>query len=263
MTTTDTTQVRERLVELIQLQVLYDRLHAVRSRQGDLPQQIEDLRDKVATLQHSLAELGEMIRQVESEARSLHVSNDSLRDHEQKLRKKLEAVRTNQEYFDVETEIKETRLTIEKNLQDIRRLQHKADSLRQRYSEDEATLNELSARIAEKEQRLEVIRQLTAEQEAHLLERIEGLSAHLRQEDPRLFQLFERRRRSLRGGKAVVPIVPAERLEGRYACGGCYTLLPRELHRAIKQRDKIVICESCGRFLVDEEFFAEVAQSMP
>lgn len=263
MTTTDASQVRERLVELIQLQVLYDRLYAVRARQGDLPQQIEDLRDKATTLQHSLAELSDLIRQMEAEARSLHISNDSLKDHEQKLRKRLEAVRTNQEYFDLETNIKETRLTIEKNLQDIRRLQHKVDSLRQKYGEDEAMLNELLARIEEKEKRLEVIRQLTAEQEAHLLERIEKLSAYLQKEDPRLFQLFERRRRSLRGSKAVASIIVVERLEGRYACAGCYTLLPRELHRTIKQRDKIVICESCGRFLVDEEFYIEVAQSMP
>jgi len=263
MMTTDTSQVRERLVDLIKLQVLYDRLHAVRARQGDLPQQIEDLRDKVATIQHALSETAEMIRQAESEARALHVSNDSLRDHEQKLRKRLEAVRTNQEYYKIESEIKETHLTIEKNLQDIRRLQHKADSLRQRYAEDEATLNELQARIAEKEQRLKEIIQHTAEQEAALLQQIEDLSKVLQEQDPRLFLLFERRRRSFRGGKAVCSIISTERLEGRYACGGCFTLLPREMHRKIKQRDKIIICESCGRFLVDEEFYAEVAKSMP
>ncbi|MCX8111980.1 MAG: C4-type zinc ribbon domain-containing protein [Bacteroidia bacterium] len=263
MTTTDNALIRERLVELIQLQVLYDRLYAVRARQGDLPQQIEDLRDKVSTLQHALAEVGELIRQTETEIGALHVSNDSLRDHEQKLRKKLEAVRTNQEYFDIETEIKETRLTIEKNLQDIRRLQHKAESFRQKYREDEVKLRELQTRIAEREQRLEAIKQHTAEQEVQLLEQIKALSQHLQAQDPRLFQLFERRRRSLRGGKAVVHVIPTERLEGRYACGGCYTLLPRELHREITQRDKIIICESCGRFLVDEAFYMEVAKSMP
>ncbi|MCS7152445.1 MAG: C4-type zinc ribbon domain-containing protein [Bacteroidia bacterium] len=260
--TTDTSQVRERLVELIQLQVLYDRLHAVRARQGDLPQQIEDLSAKADTLQHSLKELAEQIRQIEAEVRSLHVSNDSLRDHEQKLRKKLEAVRTNQEYYDIETEIKETHLTIEKNLQDIRRLQHKAESFRQKYSEDEATLRDIQARIAERKERLEVIKQHTAEQEAHLLKQIEVLSQQLQAEDPRLFQLFERRRRSLRGGKAVVSIIPTERVEGRYACGGCYTLLPRQLHWEIMQRNKIIVCESCGRFLVDEGFYTEVAKSM-
>ncbi|MCS7297096.1 MAG: C4-type zinc ribbon domain-containing protein [Bacteroidia bacterium] len=262
MSLIETAHVRERLVELIQLQVLYDRLYTVRSRQGDLPQQIEDLRDKALTLHRELKELGETIRQIEAEARSLYVSNDSLRDHEQKLRKKLEAVRTNQEYFDIEVEIKETRLTIEKNNQDIRRLQQKAEALRQRYAEDESHLHELEARITEKEKRLEEIKHLTAEQEAYLLEQIEGLSQHLNRQDPRLFQLFERRRRSLRGGKAVVPITPVERVKGRYACSGCYTLLPRQLYWELIQRDKIIICESCGRFLIDETFYAEVARSM-
>ncbi|MCS6895646.1 MAG: C4-type zinc ribbon domain-containing protein [Bacteroidia bacterium] len=263
MTTTDTTQIRERLVELIQLQVLYDRLNAVRSRQGDLPQQIDDLKDKISTVQHTLSELSEQIRQIESEIRSLHVSNDSLRDHEQKLRKKLEAVRTNQEYFEIETEIKETRLTIEKNLQDIRRLQHRADALRQKHAEDETHLNELHERVAEKEKRLEIIKLHTTEQEVYLLEKIEALSQELRKHDARLFQLFERRRRSLRGGKAAVPVIPIERQEGRYACSGCYTLLPRQLHLEILQRNKIIICESCGRFLIDEEFYTEVAKSIP
>ncbi|MEN3041194.1 MAG: C4-type zinc ribbon domain-containing protein [Bacteroidia bacterium] len=261
--TTDATEIRERLVELIQLQVLYDRLHAVRSRQGDLPQQIDDLRDKITTVQHMISELKEQIRQIESEIRSLHVSNDSLRDHEQKLRKKLEAVRTNQEYFEIETEIKETRLTIEKNLQDIRRLQHKADSLRQKHDEEAAHLNELHERVKEKEERLDAIKLHTTEQEAYLLSKIEELSQELRQRDTRLFHLFERRRRSLRGSKAVVSVIPIERQEGRYACGGCYTLLPRQLHWEILQRNKIIFCESCGRFLVDEEFYSEVAKSIP
>lgn len=262
MTTIETTEVRERLVELIQLQVLYDRLYAVRARQGDLPQQIEDLQDKATALQRTLSELAENIRQIESEISSLHVSNDALRDHEHKLRKKLEAVRTNQEYFDIETEIKEVKLTIEKNLQDIRRYHHKVESLRQRYNEDQAQLAQLQERIADKEKRLEEIKHLTAEQEAHLLAQIESLSQRLQAADPRLFQLFERRRRSLRGAKAVVSVIPVERLEGRYACGGCYTLLPRQLHWELTQRNKIIICESCGRFLVDESFYAEVAKSL-
>ncbi|MCS7188401.1 MAG: C4-type zinc ribbon domain-containing protein [Bacteroidia bacterium] len=263
MMTIETTAVHDRLVELIQLQVLYNRMHALQQKKGDLPEQIEDFQDKATALNHSLQELSSQLRQLESDIRTLHVSNDSLRDHEIKLQKTLMAVRNEQEYYKIETELRETRLTIEKNLRDISRLQARVESLRHRQSEEQKRLEEIRRLIAEKEAQLAEIHRLTHQQEEELQERIKALSEHIQEMDVRLFRLFERRRRSLRGGQALVPVTVIDDKEGRVACGGCYTLLPRQLQWELMQRNKIFVCENCGRILVDHTLFEEVAVSMP
>lgn len=263
MITLETSAVQDRLVELIQLQVLYNRLHAVQQKKGDLPRQIEELHDQAAALVHSLQELSRQIDQLEGEIRTLHVSNDSLRDHEAKLQKTLLAVRNEQEYYKVEADLKETQLTIEKNLKDMARLKHRLEAFQQRKAAEEERLREIQALMAEKEEALSAISRETQKQEAELKERIEKLSAYLAQQDERLFRLFERRRRSLREGRALVPVVTLAEKEERVACGGCYTLLPRQLQWQLTQRNTIFVCESCGRILVDAAFFEEVAAAMP
>ncbi|MCX7606766.1 MAG: C4-type zinc ribbon domain-containing protein [Bacteroidia bacterium] len=263
MITIETSLVQDRLVELIQLQVLYNRLYALQQRKGDLPQQIEDLQDRSVALYRSIQEIEAHIHQLEGDIRTLHVSNDNLRDHEHKLQKTLMSVRNEQEYYKVESDLKETRLTIEKNLKDISRLQHRVEAFRQRHAEEQARLNEIQALIIEKEKLLAEISERTRRQEEALEKRIQALSEHIQREDSRLFRLFDRRRRSLREGRALVSVELLEGREDRVACGGCYTLLPRQLQWELTQRNRIYVCENCGRFLVDAAFFEEVAASMP
>ena len=69
--------------------------------------------------------------------------------------------------------------------------------------------------------------------------------------DPRLLASYERIRKNYRNGLAVVPIV-------RDACGGCYNAIPPQRQSEIRQHKKIIVCENCGRILVDEELFEGV-----
>lgn len=262
MITVETLHVQERMVELIQLQVLYNRLYAVQQKKGNLPQQIEDLEVQLAARARGLAELQKQIKELEQEIRTLRVSNESLRDHEQKLSKLLLQVRNEQEYFKVETDLKETRLVLEKNLKDISRLQQRVGILEQKRQEEEAKQEELQEFISEKQELLDRISQETASQEKALHQRIAKLSKKIEAEDARLFQLFERRRRSLRGGRALVAVTVLEGREERVACSGCHTLLPRQLQWELSQRNQLFVCESCGRFLVDAAFFDQVAADL-
>ncbi len=263
MITIETPNVRERLVELIQLQVLYNRLHALEQRKGDLPQQIEDLQDKIAALQLTSQGTHQQIQQCEAEIRTLHTSNNSLRDHEQKLQKLLLSVRNEQEYYKIESDLKEARLTIEKNLKDIQRLQQRVMVSQHKHEEELTHMAELQRLIAEKQENLDKIILRNKQQEEDLRERIQILSEHVQREDARLFHLFDRRRQSLRGGSALVSAIPLEGKEDRVICSGCYTLLPRQLQWQLYQRNTILICENCGRLLVDAALFEEVAASMP
>jgi len=261
MITVETTDTREKLVMLIELQVYYNRLYALLQREGDLPKQIQDLEYQAQALQKQINDKLSDLKRMENEISQLHVSNDTLLDHIQKLEKSLLQLRSDEHVFRIETEIKEARLTIEKNKRDIRILSQKVEVLRGEVKEREMQLERLEAMRAEKEARLNEIKKQTAEQRAVVDEQIRRLQRVLAEQDPRLYRLFERRIRALREEKALVPVVEVttDKGEKRVACGGCFTLLPRQLEWEIGNRNALYLCESCGRFLVDAALFEEMA----
>jgi predicted nucleic acid-binding Zn-ribbon protein len=64
--------------------------------------------------------------------------------------------------------------------------------------------------------------------------------------DERLLSSYDRIRNNYRNGLAVVPVE-------RDSCGGCFNAIPPQKQSEIKQRKKIIVCENCGRILVDDE----------
>ena len=64
--------------------------------------------------------------------------------------------------------------------------------------------------------------------------------------DPRLLASYEKIRSNYRNGLAVVPVE-------RDACGGCFNYIPPQKQSEIKQRKKVMVCENCGRVLVDTD----------
>lgn len=259
--TVETTDAREKLVMLIELQVYYNRLYTLLQREGDLPKQIQDLEYQSQALRKQINHRLSELKGMENEISQLHVSNDTLLDHIQKLEKSLLQVRSDEHVFRIETEIKEARLTIEKNKRDIRILSQKVEVLRGEVKEREMQLGRLEAMRAEKQARLNEIKKQTAEQRSVVDEQIRRLQEVLAGQDPRLYRLFERRIRALRDEKALVPVVEVttDKGEKRVACGGCFTLLPRQLEWEVGNRNALYLCESCGRFLVDATLFEEVA----
>jgi len=265
MITVETTDTRDKLVRLIELQVYYNRLYTLLQREGDLPNQIQELEYQIQALLKEIGDRRTEMRRMENEVSQLHVSNDTLLDHIQKLEKSLLQLRSDEHVFRIETEIKEARLTIEKNKRDIRVLSQKMEFLRSEIASLEDKLSQLEQMRAQKQARLDEIKAQTAAQRAAVETQIRQLEKQLAEMDSRLFQLFERRIRILREEKALVPVVEVytDKNEKRVACGGCYTLLSRQLEWEIGNRSNIYLCESCGRFIVDAGLFEEVAARLP
>lgn len=266
MLSVEASNIRERLVQLIELQVLYNRLYQLRQKEGDLPQQISELKDQALATQRIIQRYQADIRQYEKEIRDLHVSNDTHTDQIQKLERSLMQVRSNEHLAQISMEIEELRLSIEKNKRLIRTLTQRVDSLKESLNVEESKLKALEQSIKEKEGKLQFIQQETAAQRQALQTQIEALASTLQAEAPRLYQLFFRRQRSLREGKALVPIVTVATSEkshdSRACCSGCFTLIPRQLEWEISHRNQLFLCESCGRFLVDEGLYQEVANRL-
>ncbi len=75
------------------------------------------------------------------------------------------------------------------------------------------------------------------------------LSAEAREKvEERLLNSYDRIRANYRNGLSVVPVE-------RDACGGCFNAIPPQRQSEIKQRKKIIVCENCGRILVDRDLF--------
>jgi predicted nucleic acid-binding Zn-ribbon protein len=45
----------------------------------------------------------------------------------------------------------------------------------------------------------------------------------------------------------------------RDACGGCFNKIPPQRQLDIRTRKKLIVCEHCGRVLVDPELAEEIS----
>jgi len=118
--------------------------------------------------------------------------------------------------------------------------------------EAEQKLQELRLQLEAKRRELEAVLAET-EQEYAFLQGQRELA--LQRVEPRLRQAYERIRRGVRNGRAIVPV-------RRGACDGCYNAVPPQRQLEIRQHNRIVICEHCGRILIDEAFYEEHARNL-
>ena len=97
--------------------------------------------------------------------------------------------------------------------------------------------------LVEKKAELEDIVAETKQDEERIREKVKKVEDVI---EPRLLQAFKRIRKNARNGLAVVYIQ-------RSACGGCFNRIPPQRQLDIKMHKKIIVCEYCGRIMIDPE----------
>jgi hypothetical protein len=150
-------------------------------------------------------------------------------------------VRNNREYDNLSKEIEFQTLEIELS---EKRIREYTASLENKKEEKEQTAKQLSERkldLDEKKGELDEIVSETKQEEEKLRERAKKIESMI---EPRLITAFKRIRKNARNGLAVVPVQ-------RDACGGCFNKIPAQRQLDIRSRKKIIVCEYCGRILVD------------
>ena len=117
-------------------------------------------------------------------------------------------------------------------------------------SERKAEIKDLTERLegrkadlAQKKEELDQIIADTKQDEERLRDKAKKLEAII---EPRLLTAFKRIRKGARNGLAVVAVQ-------RGACGGCFNKIPPQKQLDIKLRKKIIVCEYCGRIMIDPE----------
>lgn len=240
--------VEERLKALHQLQCKVTEIDKIKILRGELPIEVQDLKDEIEGLNTRIANIKTEIENIvaESAAKQNKIKESSALVA--KYKEQIDNVSNSREFDHLSKEIEYQGLEIElakKNINDLGAAkERKEDDLKK--AED--TLQERIDILKEKEEQLEEIIVDTKQDEERLRKEAKEIEAMI---DPRLLQAFKRIRKNARNGLAVVPVE-------RDACGGCFNKIPAQRQLDIRSRKKIIVCEHCGRILIDPELGKEI-----
>ncbi|MCF0212682.1 MAG: hypothetical protein HUK17_07315 [Bacteroidales bacterium] len=235
--------VEKRLVALYTLQRVDSEIDKLLQIRGELPQAIQDLEDEIAGLDTRLANFAAEKKECQD---NIAQYDKTIAEHSE-LMKKYEKdqanVRNSREYVSISKEVEYSGLQIELNehkkkaaKERIVEIDHHIKAAKelkaQRTADLQAKSDELEGIIAETEQKEERLRAKSQEQEGFIEERY--LTA------------YKRIRQNMRNQLAVVTI-------DRDACGGCFSKIPHQRQMEICMHKKVIVCENCGRILVDDD----------
>lgn len=239
--------VEERLRALYSLQLVDSEIDKIKTLRGELPLEVQDLEDEIAGLE---TRLGNFRDEVMSLEKAVSKKNNEITEAETLIKKYEEQqknVRNNREFDSLSKEIEYQNLEIELFNKKIREFNIQIEEKRVIITESETTLSDRQADLDNKRKELDEIISDTQKEEEGLYKKSEKIQEFI---EERLLTAYKRIRSNARNGLAVVPVQ-------RDACGGCFNQIPPQRQLDIKSRKKIIVCEYCGRILVDDEIIKE------
>jgi predicted nucleic acid-binding Zn-ribbon protein len=243
MAATKEFSVEEKLSSLVTLQKIDSKLDEIQILKGELPMEVKDLEDEIEGLHSRQTRVEEEINGIQE---FIEQKKEAIKEAEalvKKYEKQSENVKNNREFEAINKEIEMQQLEqklCEKHIKDAtEEIAEKAKQLE--FAKKAVSSKE--ANLSSKKAELEKIIGETEKEEAHYNELAAKARGHV---DERLISSYDRIRNNYRNGLAVVPIE-------RDSCGGCFHAIPPQKQSEIKLRKKIMVCENCGRILVDSD----------
>jgi predicted nucleic acid-binding Zn-ribbon protein len=233
--------IEDKLRALYQLQLIDSQIDRIRITRGELPMEVSDLEDEIAGLQTRITNYTEEAKQLDEQIKN---RKNTIKDA-QALIKKYQAqqasVKNNREFDSLNKEIEYQQLEIQ--LCEKRIKEHTGDLAAKKLiiEASEKTFEERSQDLVTKKDELDSIVAETEKEELELSTESNKASDVI---EERLLTAYHRIRGNARNGLAVVSI-------SRDACGGCFNKIPPQRQLDIRQRKKVIVCEHCGRILVD------------
>ena len=235
--------VEEKLKSLYQLQTILSKIDEIRTLRGELPLEVQDLEDEVVGLttriENFKADIVAFNKAIKEHERNIEDSNAAIAKYEDNQNN----VRNNREFDALNKEIEYRKLEIELSEKKIREAKNGLVTRQEEVENSNALLAEKRDDLARKKIELEEIVEETRKDEERLRDEAKTLEGTI---DPRLLLSFKRIRKNTRNGLGIVYVE-------RDACGGCFNKIPPQRQLDIRMRKKIIVCEYCGRILVDQE----------
>lgn len=235
--------VEERLKALYQLQTTLSAIDEERALRGELPLEVQDLEDEIAGLTTRVEKIKNDINEFEDAVKQKKTEITEAQASVERYKTQLDDVKNNREYDTLSKEIEFQTLEIELCNKKIREANAKVEEKNKDLKNAEELIADRKQALEEKKSELEEIMDETRAEEERLKEKAKDLEVKI---EPRLLTSFKRIRKNARNGLGIVYVQ-------RDACGGCFNKIPPQRQLDIKMHKKIIVCEYCGRILIDPE----------
>lgn len=244
--------IEQKLRALWQLQTIHTQVDKIRQVRGELPIEVSDLEDDIAGLETRIekirGELDELEDAIVNRRNMIQDAQAAIKKYEGQLNE----VKNNREYDAITKEIEIQGLDIQVSEKKIREFEFEIKNKTEVYEGTLEMLETAKKDLEIKKGELDTITGETQKEEDELSKKADEAEKNI---EERLLRVYRRLRGSFKNGLAVVSI-------DRDSCSGCHNKIPPQKQLEIRQRKKIIVCEHCGRVLVDEAL-AEEATSSP
>lgn len=235
--------VEEKLKALFQLQTTLSQIDEKRALRGELPLEVEDLENEVEGLSVRLEKITKEISDLQNAVKQRSADVEEAKASVERYNKQLNDVKNNREYDTLTKEIEFQTLEIELCAKKIREAEQRISERERDKERVEDLINDREHDLEDKRGELDEIMQETREEEDILKAKAKDLELKI---ETRLLQSFKRIRKNARNGLGIVYVQ-------RDACGGCFNKIPPQRQLDVKMHKKIIVCEHCGRILIDPE----------
>ncbi len=235
--------IEEKLKNLYQLQTMLSEIDKIKTLRGELPLEVQDLEDEIEGLTTRIEKIQGEIAALQEEVARRRVGIQDNNANIERYTSQLDNVRNNREYENLTKEIEYLQLDNQLNEKKIREANAAVESKQEEIRRCSDNVTERRTDLDIKKSELDEIISETRAEEEKLRERSKNLEATI---EPRLLSAFKRIRKNSRNGLGVVYVQ-------RDACGGCFNKIPPQRQLDIRMRKKIIVCEYCGRIMIDPE----------
>lgn len=233
--------VESKLRALFNLQRIDSKIDKIRFIRGELPLEVKDLEDTVTGLQTRIEKLQDDINKYEHEITEHKNKIKEQQTNIKKFEQQQNKVRNNREYEALAKEIEYSNLEIQLSEKKTKEAKNLIEEKTKYLEVADNEYNERTKDLEVKRKELEEIIKETEVEEKELLKESGKASAQI---ELRLINAYHKIRENVKNGIAVAIVE-------RDACGGCFSKIPPQRILDIKAHNKIIVCEHCGRILVD------------
>jgi predicted nucleic acid-binding Zn-ribbon protein len=235
--------VEEKLQSLYQLQTMLTEIDKIKTLRGELPLEVQDLEDEIAGLttriEKANADVVDMTKGVAENKNVIEVSKAAIAKYQEQQ----DHVSNNREFDSLNKEIEFKNLEVELAEKRIREFTAGINAKKEEIESNKALVEEKKQDLEIKKSELHEIIEENRQEEERLREKCKVLEQNI---EPRLLQSFRRIRNNTRNGLGIVYVQ-------RESCGGCFNKIPPQRQLDIRMRKKIIVCEYCGRIMIDPE----------
>ena len=235
--------VEEKLSALYKLQTLLSEIDKIKIMLGELPREVQDLEDEIEGLRSRNQKLDDEITEVNRNIATQRGNREKAKTSIARYKEQIDNVRNNREYDTLSKEIEFQTLEIELSEKKINEATKRVEDLQENIKKNNDLIADHTSHLDSKKSEMDEIVAETKAQEESLRTQAKEMEETI---EPRLLNSFKRIRKNSRNGLGIVYVQ-------RDACGGCFNKIPPQRQLDIRMHKKIIVCEYCGRILIDQE----------